>query len=272
MNPRRLALIAALAGLATTVLVYIQVQRVMAPAPAAPATVSVVMAALPVNVNDRIQPNGVVVRQLPPELVPAGAFSDPSKVVGRIARFPILAGEAIRADRLIAENMRAGLSAQIPSGKRAFTVQVNEVTGIAGLIQPGDKVDVLSTLQDPALDTATAITVLQNVPVLAIAQDSIVDPQKKPKVVTTVTLAVSPAEAERLALAAENGALRLSLRGQHQDEKAPVGGVRLDQVIQAGRPARAAEVAEAVREEAAQPTVTVIRGSSLSRVAVSPWP
>src|SRR5690606_36281457 len=104
-----------------------------------------------------------------------------------------------------------GLTFSIPPDKRAVSVGVNEVIGVAGFVKPGDRVDVLATFDRNFSGQDMTTTILQDVQVLATAQETESDPEKA-EVTTTVTLAVSLDEAERLTLAEERGTLRLVLR------------------------------------------------------------
>lgn len=103
------------------------------------------------------------------------------------------------------------LSLMIPRGQRAVTVAVNEVSGISGMLQPGDCVDVLATFDQNTAGQNVTSLFLQNISILAVGQDTEVK-EKKGESKTTVTLLVDPWQAEQLALAEEKGVLRLALR------------------------------------------------------------
>ena len=97
-------------------------------------------------------------------------------------------------------------------GRRAITVSVNEIVGVAGFAQPGGRVDILVSTQGENGKQISKI-VLENVKVLAVAQQTSADPSK-PKVVNAVTLEVTPDQAERLDLARSVGTLSLALRNE----------------------------------------------------------
>jgi pilus assembly protein CpaB len=80
--------------------------------------------------------------------VPAGAYAVADSVVGRVTRIPVFKGEALVPGRLAPPGTGPGLEVKITPGKRAMAVKINDVTGIAGLIQPNSRVDVLVTLKD----------------------------------------------------------------------------------------------------------------------------
>lgn len=142
---------------------------------------------------------------------------------GSVLRDAVKAGEAIGRDRLLSPNERGFLAAVLPPGMRAVSVAVDEVSGAAGLIFPGDRVDLLLT-QDVGdnVDSARRLaseTVLDNVRVIAV--DQRVDPTAgngetpqggAARIARTVTLEVTPRQAQVVTVAARLGRLTLSLR------------------------------------------------------------
>jgi len=165
---------------------------------------------------------------VPKEYIQPNAIQDKTKVVGGIAREKIVAGEQITSRRLVLSGKPAGFTGIIPKDKRAMTVAVTEVTGVAGFTKPGDYVDVIVTLdqqQSRGGEPASQI-ILQNIPVLAANRDlededsSVASDVKKnaPKM-NTVTLAVNPSEALQLALGDEKGKVRLVLRPYMSSEE-----------------------------------------------------
>jgi pilus assembly protein CpaB len=209
------------------------------------------------------------------------AARTPNQVIGRITKVPIVRGEQVLDSRLLPAGVRPSLTFVIPSGKRAISVAVNEVVGVAGFVKPGDRVDVLATMDSPDSDSAVTTTVLQNVEVLAIAQDMEERVDKEPKVTTTVTLAVTLAEAQKLTLAEETGVLRLALRPETAADKEWVNPTTSGQL--AGRTASQAAARPAAQQPVVQPTavrapqppvepapeykVEVIRGTDRSTVS-----
>ena len=129
--------------------------------------------------------------------------------------------------RLAPEGAKAGLSAIVAKGKRAITVKVNEVVGVAGFALPGNYVDVMVNTQEEGAkatdkDTSLSKIVLERILVLAVAQETTTDPNK-PKVVSAVTLEVTPEQAEKLDLARSVGTLSLVLRNQVDPESGEDG-------------------------------------------------
>jgi len=110
-----------------------------------------------------------------------------------------------------------GLAPTIPVGMRAVTVRVNDVAGDAGFVLPGLRVDVLVTGRPPTGDSTMTATVLQNVLVLSAGQAMQSDARGTPVSVSTVTLLVTPGDAETLTLANGEGRLQLILRNSSDE-------------------------------------------------------
>lgn len=165
----------------------------------------------------------------PPNARPEGAVADPGALVGRVVRAPLTKNEPILEAKLAALGSRGGLSAAITPGKRAMTVKVNEVIGVAGFALPGSLVDVLVHTQTEANrqapDTSLSKIVLERILVLAVAQDAGRE-ATAPRVTGAVTLEVTPQEAEKLDLARSVGTLSLVLRNPADAAPAQTQGAR----------------------------------------------
>jgi pilus assembly protein CpaB len=153
--------------------------------------------------------------QAPHNVTPDGAFDDPAKVVGRVAATRLSPREAVIESRLASAGSTAGLSAIIPAGYRAMTVKVDDEVSISGFVMPGAYVDVLAVINPPGQISGDPVSqiILQNIKVLANG-DNLDEPDDKreAKTVRTVTLLVTPEEAEKLMLASADGKLRLAMR------------------------------------------------------------
>ena len=110
------------------------------------------------------------------------------------------------------------LAALIPENKRAVTIRVNDVIGVAGFLLPGNKVDILSTVKYSETSASTS-TVLKDIKVLAVDQTARTK-DNKPIIVRAVTLEVTPRQAEKLLTARSKGEIQLTLRNPHEEEKA----------------------------------------------------
>ena len=160
----------------------------------------------------------------PKASVPAGAFSSPEQLVGKTNRVKILANEPVLESRLAGEG--AGLTVRLEAGKRAMAVRVDEIIGVSGFIVPDDRVDVIVTATPPGADKQDdrmSKIVLQNKRVLSVAQ-STEQKDGKPQVARSITLEVSPDEAEKLSLASQEGSVVLALRGVGDDSEAKTPG------------------------------------------------
>jgi pilus assembly protein CpaB len=148
--------------------------------------------------------------------LPAGSFSNPAALTGRTVISPIRANEPILASRLAPTDLKGGgVAAVVSPNMRAMAVKVDKVIGVSGFIHPGNRVDVLVTLSERkgAADSAIAKTVLENVLVLAAGTEvEQTGKKEKPATVDVITLEVTPQDGEKLALAASEGRLLMSLR------------------------------------------------------------
>ena len=178
----------------------------------------VIVAARDIRFGEPIEPELLETRAWPAGEAPVGTFrsTDDLLVDGkrRYARGSITAGEPILENRVTPPGVTPTLSAALSPGMRAVTIRVNDVLGVAGLVTPGDTVDVMLARTETSAERAEASVdiLLQSVKVLAIDQHS--EEAATPDLdLKTVTLEVTPSEAQKLALASEIGRLSLALRG-----------------------------------------------------------
>ena len=192
------------------------------------ASSKVVVAAMDIELGSKINPQMLTSVDWPTGSVPQGAFTDMKQLQDRVVRTSVGRGEALLERKLMPVGAQGGLSAVIAEGKRAMTVRVNDVIGVAGFALPGNYVDVMVNAQQERAKGEAAIpvslTVLENVLVLAIAQEASRD-DTKPKVVSAVTLELSLADAEKLDLARSVGTLSLVLRNQLDKSKVATTGI-----------------------------------------------
>ncbi len=176
---------------------------------------NIVVAKVEIPVGSRINDEQVMLVQTPRNATPDGSFSSTDKVVGRISVTRIAANEPITLLRLAQDGMSAGLAAIIPEGYRAMTVKVDDEAGISGFLVPGTLVDVLAVINPPGQTSGDPISkiVLQNIKVLANG-GNLDEPKDRTEAakVSTVTLQVTPEQAEKLVLSSYDGKLRLALR------------------------------------------------------------
>jgi len=173
-------------------------------------TTKIVVAARDVDPGTVLGDGSVQVIAWPSGSVPTGAIKDLKKTQGRVASTQIFTGEPILEGKLARDGATGGLASVLTEGKRAISIQANEIVGVAGYIRPGSRVDIMVNTHDGKEQTLSKI-VLENILVLATAQDDKRD-QTKPKVVSTVTLEVDPRQAEMIDLARSIGTLSMALR------------------------------------------------------------
>ena len=154
---------------------------------------------------------------------------------GRVITSALMRGEPLLQSRLAAPGETGGLSALLKDGRRAVTVKVNEIVGVAGFALPGNFVDVMVHTTDPQNQPVSRI-VLERIRVMAVAQDA-GGQDNKPRVVNAVTLEVTPQEAERMDLARSVGTLSLVLRSQNDTAPVATQGARKRDVLLAEAPA-----------------------------------
>jgi len=143
----------------------------------------------------------------------------------------IVKGEPIVEAKLMPREGTTGvMSYKIPEGHRAMTVAVDQVSGVAGFITPGSKVDVVLTTTPPGKDEPISKIVHRNIPVLATGQ-VIEQKDGQPVVVPTVTLDVAPEEAERLAMSTSQGRLQMLLRRAGDEGSAATPGATITRVL-----------------------------------------
>ncbi|NMG55932.1 Flp pilus assembly protein CpaB, partial [Aromatoleum aromaticum] len=217
-------LVAMLAGLAAVVLGTRWLQ-----AKSAGDGNRIAVAAVELQLGSRIAPEAIRLVEWPSGSIPAGAFNDLAKLDGRVAITGIQPGEPVLESRLAPEGTKGGLSAVVPEGKRAITVRVNDVIGVAGFTLPGNYVDIMVNTENTGAnrnnaDQMISKIVLERILVLAVAQEANRD-ETKPKVVNAVTLEVTPEQAERLDLARSVGNLSLVLRNQIDSNPTDTAGI-----------------------------------------------
>jgi pilus assembly protein CpaB len=179
---------------------------------------------------------GLRVKRYPADAVPLGAFTEIDSVIGRVARVLIFPGEPVLEGKLAPVGSGAGLEVKISAGHRAMSIPVNDYAGIAGLIQPNSRVDVLVTLRpDNRRRDRTAKVFLQNLRVLSVGTELGRDDKGKPISASTVTVEITPDQAELLAVAMNEGVLHLALRGFSDDEEIDTRGATPTHVLAEAR-------------------------------------
>jgi pilus assembly protein CpaB len=175
-------------------------------------TRDLVVATRPLSVGVMVKPPDIKVVKINTEAFPKGAFSKVEEVLDRPVVSNILLDEPILDGRLAVKGSGLGLAPTIPVGMRAVSVRVNDVAGVAGFVLPGMRVDVLVTGHPPNDPGSVTSTCLQNIQVLSAGQTIQADARGQAIQAPTVTLLVSPDQAETLTLANSEGRIQLVLR------------------------------------------------------------
>ncbi len=224
-------------------------------------TNKVAVAKADISLGGRVTPELVNMVDWPATSVPPGAFTDPKLLETRVARASMARGEPIMESKLAPPGTTGGLSAVVADGKRAMTVRVNDVVGVAGFALPGNFVDILVNTQEEGTksngnkEKPISKIVLERILVLAIAQESSRD-ETKPKVVNAVTLELTPIQAEKLDLARSVGTLSLVLRNQIETTPVNTEGATKASLLDAKAPVEEAKpVAVAAPKPVAKPAV-----------------
>ncbi len=172
----------------------------------------IVLAARPLSVGTTVKPADIKIGKMPSSAFPKGAFTKPEEVIDRPLVSNILMDEPILEGRLAARGSGLGLAPTIPVGMRAVTVRVNDVTGIAGFVLPGMRVDVLVTGHPPNAEGSVTTTPLQNMLVLSAGTVMQPDARGQAMPAANVTLLATPEQAETLTLANADTRIQLVLR------------------------------------------------------------
>jgi pilus assembly protein CpaB len=191
------------------------------------ATAHAVVAVRPLPVGTLVTKDDVKVMPWPAAGVVPGSFASIDQVANRGLIVSVAENEPLTESKLAKPGTGAGLPPTITEGMRAISVRVNEVVGVAGFVVPGTRVDVMVSLKQND-DTVTRV-VVGNVQVLTAGtrfdQES-AQKEGKPIPTTVVTLLVTPEDAEKIALAADEGRIMLTLRNPLDQEPTQSAGVR----------------------------------------------
>lgn len=220
MNVNRMLiglLVAIVIALLFSSFVYRQFKQAVASKPT--ATQTLVVAATPLALGARLDPNNLRTITWPADQPVAGMFTRVGDCANRALITAVAENEPILESKLAPKEAGAGLPATIPEGMRALSVAVNEVVGVAGFVIPGTMVDVLVTGKAHASQDNVTRTILENVRVLAAGQKIEQDREGKPQTVPVITLLVSPDDAAKLAMASTEGKIQLALRNTIDTKK-----------------------------------------------------
>lgn len=236
--------VAGVLGLVTSLLVFSWLQneknRLMAAPLPLNQNVQVLMANADLSWGTKLTPEMMQVRELPPSAVPEGYFTDLEKVRDRVLVANIQRNEMLLESKLAPVGMTTGgVAAVTDPNKRAMSVKVDDVIGVAGFIKPADHVDVMVTIEpvEGKQGNTVSKTILENLKVLAAGtQMERKGKDEEPSQVQVITVEVEVDEAEKLALASNQGKLRLALRNPMNQEQVLTKGVDVGSLLNSYRP------------------------------------
>jgi len=192
-------------------------------------TVPVVVASKDLTFGTTLDTEHLNVVQFPKDALPRGAYAAVDSVLGQTSKVFLVTGEPVLASKL--SSVGGGLSVLVRPTMRAISVEVDQVTGVSGFVLPGDRVDVLVTIENAAgSNVAITKTALQNAEVLA-AGVTTEEKGKRHITTQTVTLLVDPSGAESVALGLAQGQIHLVLRNPNDYEVVKVEAMNTRTVL-----------------------------------------
>jgi pilus assembly protein CpaB len=226
--------------------------------PAVEACAPVVVAEANITAGTALSPRLVKMVEWPQRLCPANTAQNLSQVDGRVLAVSLSKGEPVILSKLAPEGTAAGLGGMLKADMRAFTLKVDDVSGVAGFIHPGDHVDVLMAMGVPeSRGEQLSKIVLQDLLVLSAGQTWQKTSSGEPKSVNTVTLEVTPEQSEVLNLASSQGKIHLVLRNQANLAKASTPGVTTTRLLGGSGPRKASDVSSSPQNKQ---SVEIIKG------------
>lgn len=223
-------------------------------ASAEPNVTRVVAAALAIPFASKVESRHLKFIEVPAEVMPAGAFTTFEEVQGQVSTTAISRGEILVRERFATHERGSTLAALIDKNMRAITVRVDDVIGVAGFLLPGNTVDVVAAKK--VNQHAVTETILRNITVLAVDQTAAAN-ENEPVIVRAVTLQMTPAQAELVVKARTEGTIQLTLRNPEAEE------IVEPEPEPKQAPVRVVRAAPAPRPVVQDPTITVIRGTTV---------
>ena len=216
---KRILVVAIILGLITVVALNSYINSLDKPAMATIPHSEVVVAVNTIPAHTRITAEMLSAKSIPSDAIHPEAIISLNDAVGGISRTEIIKDEQVLASRVFTDDRRATLSYRVPEGMRAISIPVGEVTGVSGYISPGDSIDILITFEDEEVnESLTTYTYFQNLKVLAAGPGTRERDTEEQGVVNTLTLLVTPEQAEAMVYININTSLYLTLRSPLDNE------------------------------------------------------
>jgi pilus assembly protein CpaB len=231
--PIAISLVIAIAG---TVFLYKWIERERGPkeivqvekVEAAPIVVSAGNLAW----GTKLKPEMIKMAPYLKESLPVGYFSSTADLKDRVLVAPLKLNEPITEAKLAPTSVKTGgVSAVLKPGMRAIAVKGDKVIGISGFINPGNRVDVIVTVEEPKTKKIKSKIFLENTAVLATGTQIEKNEKGEPMPVDVYTLEVTPEQAEKVALAASEGRLQFALRGVIDSQDLRTDGVTVPELL-----------------------------------------
>jgi pilus assembly protein CpaB len=172
----------------------------------------------------RITPDMLTRVQRPATEIEPGALAEPKQVEGDIALITIPTGSTLTETK-VGRPAEVGLTVRLKPGMRAISIPVDRVKAVSGLLQPGDRVDVLAAVPKVPGQQPKAVTIIRGALVLAInstLETAGATPSPENANLVTVTLGVTAQQADLLTMADLNTTLRLALRSPQEPVRSMV--------------------------------------------------
>ncbi len=234
----------------------------------------VVVAVQDLTYGNTLKPEQMRIVNYPKSSLPKGYYSTKDSLLGQVTKVFMMENEPITASKL--STAGGGLSLRIADGMRAASIKVDKVSGVSGFVLPGDRVDVIASIDRyGGFNDAIATTVLQNVEVLAAGEKT---EQQSDKVIESqaVTLLVDGAGAQALALSSNQARMSLALRNPNDNDTTTIAGITRKEIMEGKKKKEPPKVVyapttekkkEPVRE-AEKPTdntVTIFKGGTQNK-------
>jgi pilus assembly protein CpaB len=234
---RKVVIISLILALFTSFLVYIYIKKATS-RPDIIEYINVYVAARSMPPKYKITESDIKQVKVSREYLNSKAVLNKADIVGRRLNESVIEGEQILKDRLV-DNGKTNLAYRVPEGKRAVSININDQINVSNLVRPGDFVDIIASFDKEEVEEASGKviypritkTVIQNIEILAIGQDQTITEEKIKEPPKTVTLAVTPQEAEKLVYASEYAVLRLALRPVEDEMNINTPGVIRNDIV-----------------------------------------
>jgi len=190
----------------------------------------------------KLTPEMMQIQEVPAGALPEGHFTDLGAIKDRVLLVDMKRNELLLESKLAPLGTTGGVAAVTDPNKRAMSVKVDDVIGVAGFIKPADRVDVMVTIEPEQGKSGLTVSkmILENVKVLAAGtQMERKGKDEEPIQVQVITLEVDVEEAEKLALASTQGRLRLALRNPLNSERVLTKGANVGALLSSFRPKQA---------------------------------